>query len=58
MAGTLYIIPTPIGNLGDMTLRAKETLEYVDFIASEDTRVGGKLLMLLEIKKPLVKEWL
>ena len=54
MAGTLYIVPTPIGNLGDMTLRAKETLERVDFVAAEDTRVGGKLLMLLGIKKPLV----
>ena len=54
MAGTLYIVPTPIGNLGDMTLRAKETLEHVDFIAAEDTRVGGKLLMLLGIKKPLL----
>ena len=54
MAGTLFIVPTPIGNLGDMTIRAKETLESVDFVASEDTRVGGKLLMLLGIKKPLV----
>lgn len=54
MAGTLYIIPTPIGNLGDMTERAKETLENVDFVASEDTRVGGKLLMLFGIKKPLL----
>lgn len=54
MAGTLYIVPTPIGNLGDMTLRARETLESADFIAAEDTRVGGKLLMLLGIKKPLV----
>ncbi len=54
MAGTLYIVPTPIGNMGDMTPRAKEVLESVDFVASEDTRVGGKLLMLLEIKKPLV----
>ena len=49
MAGTLFIVPTPIGNLGDMTIRAKETLESVDFVASEDTRVGGKLLMLLGI---------
>lgn len=54
MAGTLYIVPTPIGNMGDMTQRAKEILESVDFVASEDTRVGGKLLMLLGIKKPLV----
>lgn len=54
MSGTLYIIPTPIGNLGDMTERAKETLENVDFVASEDTRVGGKLLMLFGIKKPLM----
>lgn len=54
MAGILYIVPTPIGNMGDMTERAKETLNSVDFVASEDTRVGGKLLMLLGIKKPLV----
>ena len=54
MSGTLYIIPTPIGNLGDITERAKTTLSEVDFIAAEDTRVGGKLLMLLNIKKPLV----
>ncbi len=54
MSGTLYIVPTPIGNLGDMTIRAKETLEAADFVASEDTRVGGKLLMLFGLKKPLV----
>lgn len=54
MAGILYIVPTPIGNLGDITERAKEVLSEVDFIASEDTRVGGKLMMLLNIKKPLV----
>lgn len=54
MAGTLYIVPTPIGNMGDMTPRAREVLESVDFVASEDTRVGGKLLMLLGLKKPLV----
>lgn len=54
MAGILYIVPTPIGNLGDMTVRARETLESADFIASEDTRVGGKLLMLLGLKKPLM----
>ena len=50
----LYVVPTPIGNLSDITLRAKETLENCDFVAAEDTRVGGKLLMLLGIKKPLV----
>lgn len=54
MAGILYIVPTPIGNLGDITQRARETLATVDFVAAEDTRVGGKLLMLLDIKKPLV----
>lgn len=54
MNGTLYIVPTPIGNLADITQRAKETLAAVDFVAAEDTRVGGKLLMLLGIKKPLV----
>lgn len=54
MSGTLYVIPTPIGNLSDITERAKETLATVDFVTAEDTRVGGKLLMLLGIKKPLV----
>lgn len=55
MTGTLYIVPTPIGNLGDITERAKETLSEVDFVACEDTRVGGKLLYLLGIKKELVQ---
>lgn len=54
MAGILYIVPTPIGNMKDITERAKEVLGSVDFVAAEDTRVGGKLLMLLDIKKPLV----
>lgn len=54
MAGMLYLVPTPIGNLGDISLRAKQTLENADFIAAEDTRVSLKLLNHLEIKKPLV----
>ena len=52
--GTLYVVGTPIGNLGDMTYRAVETLEKVDFICAEDTRVTAKLLNYFEIKKPLV----
>lgn len=52
--GTLYIVGTPIGNLGDISPRALETLGSVDFIAAEDTRVSMKLLMRYNIKKPLV----
>ena len=54
MAGMLYLVPTPIGNLGDISKRARETLERADFIAAEDTRVTLKLLNHLELKKPLV----
>ena len=54
MAGMLYLVPTPIGNLGDISLRARQTLEAADFIAAEDTRVTLKLLNHLEIKKNLV----
>lgn len=54
MAGTLYLVPTPIGNLGDISRRMAETLEEVDFIAAEDTRVSIKLLNHLDIKKPMV----
>ncbi|MBR4622670.1 MAG: 16S rRNA (cytidine(1402)-2'-O)-methyltransferase [Ruminococcus sp.] len=50
----LYVVGTPIGNLGDMTFRAVETLQSVDFICAEDTRVTAKLLNHFEIKKPLV----
>ena len=54
MSGTLYLVATPIGNLGDLSPRAAETLAAVDFIAAEDTRVSLKLLNHFEIKKPLV----
>ncbi len=54
MAGMLYLVPTPIGNLGDISTRCKETLEQADFIAAEDTRVTMKLLNYLGIKKSLV----
>ena len=54
MAGMLYLVPTPIGNLGDISIRCRETLEQADFIAAEDTRVTVKLLNHLGIKKSLV----
>ena len=54
MAGILYLVGTPIGNLGDFSPRAVETLVNADFIAAEDTRVSVKLLNHFDIKKPLV----
>lgn len=54
MSGTLFVVGTPIGNLEDMSVRAVKTLEQVDFIAAEDTRVTLKLLNHFEIKKPMV----
>lgn len=53
-AGKLYVVATPIGNLGDLSPRAAGTLAAVDFIAAEDTRVTAKILNHLEIKKPLL----
>ena len=54
MAGTLYLVPTPIGNLGDISQRMADALAQADFIAAEDTRVTVKLLNHLGIKKPMV----
>ena len=54
MSGILYLVPTPIGNLGDISRRMAETLEQADFIAAEDTRVTLKLLNHLGLKKPMV----
>lgn len=53
MSGTLYLCATPIGNLGDMTPRVRETLEQVDLIAAEDTRNSIKLLNHFQIKTPM-----
>ena len=54
MSGILYLVATPIGNLGDLSPRAAETLAGADFIAAEDTRVTMKLLSHLELRKPMV----
>ncbi len=54
MPGKLYVVSTPIGNLGDFSPRALETLRSVEFIAAEDTRVGAKLLNHFGIKKPQI----
>ena len=54
MTGTLYLVGTPIGNLGDLSPRAVETLSSADFIAAEDTRVTLKLLNHYGLKKPMI----
>ncbi len=53
-SGTLYLVPTPIGNLADLTRRAQEILEEVDIVACEDTRHSGRLLKTLGLSKRLV----
>lgn len=54
MSGILYLVGTPIGNLGDFSPRAVQTLEEVDFIAAEDTRVTLKLLNHFGVRKPML----
>lgn len=54
MGGKLYLVPTPIGNLGDISRRMADTMAQVDFLAAEDTRVTVKLLNHLGLKKPMV----
>ena len=54
MSGALYVVGTPIGNLADLTRRAETTLQSVDIIAAEDTRVSKKLLFHYNIKTPLI----
>src|SRR4029453_8995195 len=54
MAGRLLVVATPIGNLGDLSARARAAFESADLVACEDTRVTGRLLHHLGIKKPLV----
>ncbi|MDG1253353.1 MAG: 16S rRNA (cytidine(1402)-2'-O)-methyltransferase [Schleiferiaceae bacterium] len=51
--GKLILVPTPLGNLGDITLRSMDVLRSVEIVLAEDTRTSGKLLKLLEIQAPL-----
>ena len=54
MSGVLYLVGTPIGNLGDLSERARQTLAAVDLVAAEDTRRTGRLLRSLDVRAPLV----
>ena len=54
MTGSLYIVSTPIGNLDDISVRARSVLESVQLIAAEDTRHSGQLLQALDVRTPLV----
>tara|TARA_Y100001968_G_scaffold104198_1_gene94171 strand:+ start:143 stop:406 length:264 start_codon:yes stop_codon:yes gene_type:complete len=54
LPGTLYIVGTPIGNLGDLSPRAKSILKTVSIIACEDTRRSGQLMKIIESKVPLL----